>query len=83
MSLDCKICPEDAQAQAWTAYYYDLLQCTLQQEGLPETVDLTKEPRTGELEDSGGSRTAPLQHLAGGIRVCVVILFYLVIINIP
>uniref|UniRef100_A0A8D2LSR6 Carnosine synthase 1 n=1 Tax=Varanus komodoensis TaxID=61221 RepID=A0A8D2LSR6_VARKO len=41
------ISPEDAQARACTAYYYDLLQCTLQQEGLPETVDLTKEPRTG------------------------------------
>nr|XP_034981652.1 carnosine synthase 1 [Zootoca vivipara]XP_034981663.1 carnosine synthase 1 [Zootoca vivipara] len=45
--LDCKISPEDAQARAWTAYYYDLLQCTLQQEGLPETIDHTKEPRTG------------------------------------
>lgn len=45
--LDSKISPEDAQAKAWTAYYYDLLQCSLQQQGLPETVDLTKEPRSG------------------------------------
>ncbi|KAM9148562.1 carnosine synthase 1 [Pangshura tecta] len=47
VSLDCKFSPEDTQAHAWTTYYYDLLQCTLQQEGLPETVDRTKEPRTG------------------------------------
>ncbi|KAK9410387.1 carnosine synthase 1 [Crotalus adamanteus] len=45
--LDSKISPEDAQAKAWTAYYYDLLQCSLQQQGLPETIDLTKEPRSG------------------------------------
>uniref|UniRef100_A0A8C6Y224 Carnosine synthase 1 n=1 Tax=Naja naja TaxID=35670 RepID=A0A8C6Y224_NAJNA len=45
--LDSKISPEDAQARAWTAYYYDLLQCSLQQQGLPETIDLTKEPRSG------------------------------------
>ncbi|CAM4573415.1 carnosine synthase 1 isoform X2 [Caretta caretta] len=47
VSLDCKSSPEDTQAHAWTTYYYNLLQCTLQQEGLPETVDRTKEPRTG------------------------------------
>ncbi|XP_075784639.1 carnosine synthase 1-like isoform X2 [Pelodiscus sinensis] len=47
VSLNCKCSPEDTQVHAWTTYYYDLLQCTLQQEGLPETVDRTKEPRTG------------------------------------
>ncbi|XP_006034238.1 carnosine synthase 1 [Alligator sinensis] len=47
VSLDCKISPEDSHARACTAYYYDLLQGTLQQEGLPETIDRTKEPRTG------------------------------------
>lgn len=47
VSLDCKISPEDSHARACTAYYYDLLQGTLQQEGLPETIDRTKEPCTG------------------------------------
>ncbi|XP_029392006.1 uncharacterized protein LOC115063612 [Mus pahari] len=47
ISLDCKGSPEEAEAQAWTVYYYGLLQSCLQQAGLPETQDRSQAPRTG------------------------------------
>ncbi|XP_014648645.1 PREDICTED: carnosine synthase 1 [Ceratotherium simum simum] len=47
VGLDCKGSPEVAEAQAWTVYYYSLLQSCLQQAGLPETQDRSQVPRTG------------------------------------
>ncbi|KAM7329686.1 hypothetical protein ACRRTK_011299 [Alexandromys fortis] len=47
VSLDCKGSPEEAEARAWTVYYYGLLQSCLQQAGLPETQDRSQAPRTG------------------------------------
>ncbi|KAK1335617.1 hypothetical protein QTO34_003409 [Cnephaeus nilssonii] len=47
VGLDCKGSPEGAEARAWTAYYYSLLQSCLQQAGLPETQDRSQVPRTG------------------------------------
>ncbi|XP_015444399.1 carnosine synthase 1 isoform X4 [Pteropus alecto] len=47
VGLDCKGCPEGAEARAWTVYYYSLLQSCLQQAGLPETQDRSQVPRTG------------------------------------
>ncbi|KAM7226191.1 hypothetical protein CapIbe_022336 [Capra ibex] len=47
VGLDCKGAPEGADAQAWTVYYYSLLQSCLQQAGLPETQDRSQVPRTG------------------------------------
>ncbi|GAB1301993.1 Carnosine synthase 1 [Apodemus speciosus] len=47
VSLDCKSSPEEAEARAWTVYYYGLLQSCLQQAGLPETQDRSQAPRTG------------------------------------
>ncbi|KFO28339.1 Carnosine synthase 1 [Fukomys damarensis] len=47
VGLDCKGSPEGAEARAWTAYYYSLLQSCLQQAGLPETQDRSQVPHTG------------------------------------
>ncbi|XP_049748602.1 carnosine synthase 1 isoform X2 [Elephas maximus indicus] len=47
VGLDCKGSPEGAEAQAWTAYYYSLLQTCLQHAGFPETQDRSQVPRTG------------------------------------
>ncbi|XP_029431847.1 carnosine synthase 1 isoform X1 [Rhinatrema bivittatum] len=47
VSLGCKGSSEHVTTAAQTAPIYDLLQSTLQQAGLPATVDRTKQPRTG------------------------------------
>ncbi|XP_077627577.1 carnosine synthase 1 [Crocuta crocuta] len=47
VGLDCKGSLEEAEARAWTVYYYSLLQSCLQQAGLPETQDRSQVPRTG------------------------------------
>ncbi|XP_004713772.1 carnosine synthase 1 [Echinops telfairi] len=47
VGLDCKGMSEGAEAQAWTAFYYNLLQSCLQQAGLPKTQDCSQVPRTG------------------------------------
>lgn len=54
VGLDCKGSPEGAEARAWTAYYYSLLQSCLQQAGLPETQDRSQVPRTGARGLRGG-----------------------------
>lgn len=54
VGLDCKGAPEGADAQAWTVYYYSLLQSCLQQAGLPETQDRSQVPRTGARGLQGG-----------------------------
>lgn len=54
VGLDCKGSPEGAEARAWTAYYYSLLQSCLQQAGLPETQDRSQVPRTGAQGLHGG-----------------------------
>lgn len=54
VGLDCKGSPEGAEARAWTAYYYSLLQSCLQQAGLPETQDRSQVPRTGARGLHGG-----------------------------
>lgn len=54
VGLDCKGSLEEAEARAWTVYYYSLLQSCLQQAGLPETQDRSQVPRTGTLRGSTG-----------------------------
>lgn len=54
VGLDCKGSLEGAEARAWTAYYYSLLQSCLQQAGLPETQDRSQVPRTGAQGLQGG-----------------------------
>lgn len=54
VGLECKGSPEGAEARAWTAYHYSLLQSCLQQAGLPETQDRSQVPRTGAQGLRGG-----------------------------
>nr|XP_033775886.1 carnosine synthase 1 isoform X2 [Geotrypetes seraphini] len=44
---DVSLGSKDGSENATVASMYNLLQCTLQRAGLPETVDRTKQPRTG------------------------------------
>lgn len=59
VGLDCKGSPEGADAQAWTVYFYSLLQSCLQQAGLPETQDRSHVPRTGARGLQGGGGHPP------------------------
>ncbi|XP_043940009.1 carnosine synthase 1 [Protopterus annectens] len=47
VSLDCKAEKTEGKPSAKVMQLYDMLQYTLQESGLPETVDHSNEPRTG------------------------------------